>query len=79
MSQSGTSAGGTSGGRGNAGGIEDRPDAGLPGVNICSICNGRFRTLEDYQQHIQSQHPGTTDADAASASTSATGLKVQRE
>ena len=47
----------------------NRPDAGLPEVDICPICNARFSTLEDYQQHVQSQHPGTIAADAASAST----------
>ncbi|MDQ3840363.1 MAG: C2H2-type zinc finger protein [Thermoproteota archaeon] len=48
----------------------DRPDAGLPEVDICPICNARFSTPEDYQQHVQSQHPGTINADASSASTS---------
>jgi uncharacterized protein YbaA (DUF1428 family) len=47
----------------------DRPDVGLPEVDICPICNARFTAPEDYQRHIQSQHPGTLDADAATAST----------
>jgi uncharacterized protein YbaA (DUF1428 family) len=48
----------------------DRPDAGLPEVDICPVCNARFTTPEDYQRHVQSQHPSTIDADAATASTS---------
>ncbi|MDQ3872258.1 MAG: hypothetical protein M3258_01430 [Thermoproteota archaeon] len=79
MSQSGTAADGTGGRLGNAGGIEDRPNAGIPGVNIYPICNAQFRTLENYQHHVLAQHPGTTEAYAASARTSATGLKAKTE
>ena len=52
-------------------------------VDICSTCNTRVRTLEDHQQHVQSERAGTkaadADADAASTNPCATGLKAQGE
>lgn len=79
MSQSGTAVGGTGAGLGNSPGTKDNPRARSPGLNVCLICNATFSTQDDYVQHVEREHPGTTDADAASASTPATGLRLQRE